>query len=180
MNLRSLLSLTLLCSLFVVTTFHGEVQAAEIKIGFISVQGILFGCKDGQAAQKVLTAKQEELKSKFGNEGTRLEALVQEIEKKQSVWSAEVLADKKREATKLDRDLKMKSEDAQYEFNELRKKVLDPIVKKLDDTLKEYGKSQGYTMILDSDVAARSGMIVYGDIALDLTDAMIKKVDAIK
>jgi Skp family chaperone for outer membrane proteins len=80
----------------------------------------------------------------------------------------------------LDRDLKMKSEDAQYEVNELRKKVLDPIVKKLDAALKEYGKNQGYTMIIDSDVAARSGMIVYGDNALDLTDAMIKIVDAVK
>ncbi len=180
MNVRRLFSLSLLCSLFVFSTFWSDVQAAEPKIGFISVQAILFGCKDGQGAKEQLTAKQDQLRQKFAAEGGKLEALVQEIEKKQSVWSAEVLADKKREATMLDRDLKMKSEDAQYEVNELRKKVLDPIVKKLDAVLKEYGKSQGYTMIIDSDVAARSGMIVYGNTDLDLTDMMIKKVDAMK
>lgn len=180
MNLRRLISLSLLCSFFIISTLLGDVQAAEMKIGFISVQSILFGCKDGQVAKKELTLKQDELKKKFSADGAKLESLVQEIEKKQSVWSADVLADKKREATMLDRDLKMKSEDAQYEVNELRKKVLDPIVKKLDAALKEYGKNQGYTMIIDSDVAARSGMIVYGDNALDLTDAMIKIVDAVK
>lgn len=180
MNLRRLLSLALLCSFFVVSTSLVEVQAADMKIGFISVQSVLFGCKDGLVAKKTLMAKQDQLKKKFGPDGAKLEALVQEIEKKQRVWSAEVLASKKREATMLDRDLKMKSEDAQYEIGELRKKVLDPIVQKLDKVLKEYGQTQGYTMIIDSDVAARSGMIVYGDTALDLTDSMIKKVDALK
>ena len=180
MNLRRFFSLFLLCSLLVVTTPLVEVQAADTKIGFISVQGVLFGCKDGQGAKNELMAKQEQLKAKFGNEGAKLERLAEEIEKKQSVWSAEVLTDKKREAAMLDRDLKLKAEDAQYEVVELRKKVLDPIVKKLDVALKDYGKSQGYTMIIDSDVAARSGMIVYGDTTADLTDIMIKKVDAIQ
>lgn len=180
MNLRRLFSLALLCLFVVAGTAVVEAQAADMKVGFISVQSILFGCKDGQVAKKELIAKQDQLKEKFGPEGAKLEALVQEIDKKQRVWSAEVLASKKREATMLDRDLKMKSEDAQYELGELRKKVLDPIVQKLDKVLKEYGKSQGYTMIIDSDVAARSGMIVYGDDALDLTDTMIKKLDALK
>ncbi len=180
MNLRRLFSLSLLCSLFVISTSLVEVQAATPKIGFISVQGILFGCKDGQAAKKELMAKQDQLQKKFANDGAPLEALAQEIEKKQSVWSAEVLANKKREAAMLDRDLKMKAEDAKYEVGDLQKKLLDPIVKKLDEALKEYGKSQGYTMIIDSDVASRSGMIVFGDTALDLTETMIKKVDAMK
>ncbi len=180
MNLRRLCSLLLFCSLFVVSTSLVDVQAAITKIGFISVQSILFGCKDGQLAKKDLTAKQDELRAKFANEGAKLEAMAKEIDKKKSVWSAEVLAEKKRKAATLDRDLKMKAEDAQYEMTELQKKLLDPIVKKLDMALKDYGKSQGYTMIIDSDVAARSSMIVYGDSALDLTDLMIKKVDAIK
>lgn len=80
----------------------------------------------------------------------------------------------------MERDLKMKAEDAQYEVTELRKKLLEPIVNKLDTALKKFAEAEGYTMIIDSDVAARSGMIVYGDPSLDLTDIMIKKVDAIQ
>ncbi|MEN8258624.1 MAG: OmpH family outer membrane protein [Thermodesulfobacteriota bacterium] len=180
MNLRRLFSLSLLCSLFVISTSFAEVHAADTKIGFISVQAILFGCKDGQVAKKQLMAKQEQLQKKFAPEGAKLEALAKEIEKKQSVWSPEVLAKKKRDATMMDRDLKMKAEDAQYEIGELRKKLLDPIIKKLDIVLKEYAQSNAYTMIIDSDVAARSGMIVYGDNTLDLTDIMIKKIDTAK
>lgn len=180
MNLYRLFSFSLLCSFFVISTSFVDVQAANTKIGFISVQSILFGCKDGQVAKKELTAKQDQLRDKFANDGARLENMAKEIETKQSVWSAEVLADKKREATMLDRDLKMKAEDAQYEIMELQKKLLDPIVKKLDEALKEYGKAHGYIMIIDSDVAARSNMIVYGDTTLDLTEIMIKKIDEIK
>ncbi len=179
MNLRRLFSLFLLPSLLVIASPVVEAQAADTKIGFISVQGVLFGSKDGQGAKKELMAKQEQLQAKFGDEAANLESLAEEIEKKQSVWSADVLEEKKREAAMLDRDLKLKAEDAQYEVVELRKKVLDPIVKKLDTALKQYGQSEGYTMIIDSDVAARSGMIVYGDPSIDLTEAMIKKVDAL-
>lgn len=180
MNLRRLFSLVLLCSLLAFNITGAEAQDASPKIAFISVQNILFNCKDGQGAKEQLTAKQNELQKKFTADGAQLEALAKEIETKQSVWSADVLADKKREATRLERDLKMKAEDAKYELNELRKKVLDPIVKKLDRALKEFGKTEGYTMIIDSDVAARSGMIVYGDNAFDLSEALIKKVDAMK
>ena len=180
MNLRRLFSFSLLCSLVVLSVSFVEVQAAETKVGFISVQAILFGSKDGQVAKKQLMDRQGELQKKFAPESAKLEALAKDIEKKQSVWSPEVLAKKKRDAAMMDRDLKMKAEDAQYEINELRKKLLDPIIKKLDDVLKEYAQSEGYTMIIDSDVAARSGMIVYGDSALDLTDIMIKKIDAVK
>ncbi|MDR9502539.1 MAG: OmpH family outer membrane protein [Desulfurivibrionaceae bacterium] len=180
MNLRRLFSLFLLPSLLLIAGPVVEAQAADTKIGFISVQGVLFGSKDGQGAKKELMAKQEQLQAKFGDEAANLESLAEEIEKKESVWSADVLAEKKREAAMLDRDLKLKAEDAQYEVVELRKKVLDPIVKKLDAALKEYGQSEGYTMIIDSDVAARSGMIVYGDPSIDLTETMIKKVDAMQ
>lgn len=180
MNMSRTISFSLLCTFLILAFSLSNVQAATPKIGFISGQSILFGCQDGQAAKQELDAKQDKLREQFTPEGAKLEALVQEIEKKQSVWSADVLSDKKREASRMERDLKMKAEDAQYEVTELRKKLLEPIVNKLANALKKFAEAEGYTMIIDSDVAARSGMIVYGDPSLDLTDIMIKKVDAIQ
>jgi Skp family chaperone for outer membrane proteins len=158
-------------------SFASTVFAGETKIAFVSIQAVLFGSKDGKVAQKVIKAKQQELQKEFEAEDAKLQQLGKEIEKKQSVWSPEVLKEKQRAAGVMSRDLKMKADDANYEMKELKKKYLQPIIGRLDGVLKAYGKDHGYTMIIDSDVASRSGMIVFGDSDIDITKDLVELLD---
>lgn len=167
----------LLCALFSFLLFTGQGMAAETKIGFVSVQQVLFGCKIGEDARKQLMEKDQTLKSDLNviiESGKALEA---EIIKKQSVWPPEKFREKQRELQTIAHKAKMKEEDAKYEMTELRKKLLSPIVAKLDPIMKEYGKANGYTMIIDADVAARSGLIVYGEPSLDVTKELVEKLN---
>lgn len=152
--------------------------SAEVKIGFVSIQKVLFGCKGGEDAGKKLKEKQSSLMAglqKINDEGQNLQA---EIAKKQSVWSADRLEEKQRKLEKLQREMKLQQEDARYEMVELKKKLLNPILTKLDPILKEYGKANGYSMIVDADVAARSGLVVYGEPSLDISKDLIEKLNA--
>lgn len=180
MKINRFVAIVTVSCLLLVGSLTSQVLAAEMKVAFVSVQAVLFGSKDGRVAQKIIKAKQQELQKKFEAEDAKLQALAKEIEKKQSVWSPEVLKEKQRTVGVMNRDLKMKADDANYEVNELKKKHLQPIIGRLDGVLKTYGKEHGYTMIIDSDVASRSGMIVFGDPSIDITKELVELLDATK
>jgi Skp family chaperone for outer membrane proteins len=180
MKMKRFIAVVALGCLLMVGAVSSSVLASETKVAFVSVQAVLFGSKDGKVAQKIIKEKQLELQKKFEADGAKLQNLAKEIEKKQSVWSPEVLKEKQRAAGMMDRDLKMKADDANYEVNELKKKHLQPIIGRLDGVLKSYGKKHGYTLIIDSDVASRSGMIVFGNPDLDITEDLVKLLDAAK
>ncbi|MDA3970960.1 MAG: OmpH family outer membrane protein [Desulfobulbaceae bacterium] len=179
MKMSRFVALVAVSCMFCVGALSSSVQA-ESKIAFVSVQAVLFGSEDGKVAQGIIGTRQRELQKKFEAEDAKLQALAEEIEKSQSVWSPAVLKEKQREAGMMNRDLKVKADDANYEVNELKKKHLQPIIGRLDGVLKTFGKDNGYTMIIDSDVASRSGMIVFGDPELDITEDLVKLLDAAK
>ena len=180
MKISRFVAIVTVSCLLCVGSFTNSVFASETKIAFVSIQTVLFGSKDGKVAQKIIKVKQQELQKKFAAEDLKLQQLGKEIEKKQSVWSPEVLKEKQRTAGVMSRDLKMKADDANYEMKELKKKHLQPIIGRLDGVLKAYGKEHGYTMIIDSDVASRSGMIVFGNPEIDITKDLVELLDAAK
>ena len=139
----------------------------------VNVQDVLLGSTSGQAVKAVLEKKVQEYQEKFKLEQEAVEALNAEIEKKSSVWSAEVKDEKERDYQKKVRDLQLKSQDAQYELQQLQKQITEPILKDLQDVVTEISKKNGYAMVLDS----RAGLL-YVDDSLDISKEVIKELDA--
>lgn len=52
--------------------------------------------------------------------------------------------------------------------------ALEPITKSLDDVISKVAQQQGFALILDRRVARDSGLVIYADDSLDVTDAIIK------
>ena len=151
------------------TAFCGESKAIVV----VNVQDVLLGSASGQAVKAVLEKKVQEYQEKFKLEQEAVEALNAEIEKKSSVWSAEVKDEKERDYQKKVRDLQLKSQDAQYELQQLQKQITEPILKDLQDVVTEISKKNGYAMVLDS----RAGLL-YADDSLDISKEVIKELDA--
>ena len=105
---RSLLSGLLVAAFFLMPS---TVSAAELKVGIISIQEIIDASKVGQEARKVMEAKKSELEPKFKGEQDALQAQAKEIEKKSTVWSEEVRAEKERDYQKSLREYQLKVED---------------------------------------------------------------------
>ena len=143
------------------------------QIVTVNIQDVLLGSEAGQGVKKVLEEKVGEFQEKFQAEQESVDALRAEIEKKSSVWSQEVREEKERDYQKRVRELQLKSEDAQFELQQLEKQVMSPILNELQKVIKEVGEKNGYAMIIDS----RAGLL-YFDKALDISEIVKKELDA--
>jgi outer membrane protein len=142
------------------------------KIVTVNIQDVLLGSAAGQEVKKVLEGKVGEFQEKFQQEQEEVDALRAEIEKKSSVWSPEVKEEKERGYQKRVREIQLKSEDAQFELQQLEKQVMSPILNELQTVIKEVGEKNGYAMIIDS----RAGLL-YVDEALDISEIVKKELD---
>jgi len=151
-----------------------NVIAAENKeIVTVNIQEVLLGSSSGQAVKKVLEEKVLEFQKKFQTEQEEVEAMRAEIEKKSSVWSQQVREEKEREYQKMVRELQVKSEDAQFEMQQLEKQIMEPVVQELQKVIADMGEKNSYAMIIDS----RAGLL-YFDKTLDISELVTKDLDS--
>ena len=175
MNLR-LVSIYSIVALWVGMTclVSSSAIAAENKeIVTVNIQEVLLGSSSGQAVKNVLEDKVAEFQTKFQAEQEAVESLQAEIDKKSSVWSQQVREEKERDYQKKVRELQLKSEDAQFELQQLVKQVMEPILKELQKVIADMGEKNGYAMIIDS----RAGLL-YVDKATDISELVKKELDA--
>jgi len=176
MRLKNLVILTIVAVLITATGYMGsQAVAAEknMQIVSVNIQDVLLGSEAGQEVKKVLEEKVGEYQNKFQKEQEEVDTLRSEIEKKSSVWSQEVREEKERDYQKRVREIQLKSEDAQFELQQLEKQVMSPVLNELQKVIKEVGEKNGYAMIIDS----RAGLL-YVDEALDISDMVRKELDA--
>ncbi len=175
MVLKRLLLCCVLCaSMTLGVGASQDVQAAETKIGIMNVQKVLTSSNAGKKVKEQIEAKMALLRTEFKAEEEALIALQKEIEKKSSVWSEEAKAGKIRDFQKKKRELKAKTDDASFEMRQFQNKELDPIVKKLDGVVKDFGEKNGYTVILD----AKAG-VVFLDKSVEISDILIEELNKV-
>lgn len=82
--------------------------------------------------------------------------------------------------TKANRDAFVK---AQQDYQQLEAKQLKqlnakfkPLKVKIDGAIAKVAKANGYSVILDRDIAAQSSLVVYGTTKLDLTQAVLAEL----
>ena len=147
--------------------------AAEKQIVTVNIQEVLLGSSAGQSVKVVLEGKVAEFQQKFQSEQEEVDSMRAEIEKKSSVWSQPVKEEKERDYQKKVRELQLKSEDAQFELQQLEKQVMEPILNELQKVIADMGAKNDYAMILDS----RAG-ILYFDKTLDISELVKKELDS--
>lgn len=154
-------------------TFESSIANAEVqKVGVLNLQKVLLESKAGRKAKDVFEKRMKELQGKFKAEQESLVALQKEIEKKSSAWSKDKKASKIRELQLGQRELQVKSEDAQMELKQLQDKELEPILKMLQTVVDSYGQKNGFSVILDSKVA-----VLYADPSTDVSAAVKSELD---
>ena len=175
MNLRvvSIFSVIALWSGMICLVGSNAVAAEGKQIVTVNIQDVLLGSASGQEVKTVLEEKVGEFQTKFQTEQEEVDAMRTEIEKKSSVWSQQVKEEKERDFQKRVRELQLKSEDAQFELQQLEKQVMEPILNELQKVIAEMGEKNGYALILDS----RAG-ILYADKSMDISELVKKELDS--
>ena len=162
--------------ILVIVIIGSQVNSQNLKIGHINSSDILKLMPEVKAAQAELEKFSKELQ-------TQSDILVSEYQKKTDEYqsfppsTSEILKkDKETEIVQLEQRIKKFQEDAQSEVSKKQSELLEPIMKKLQDVIKEVAKEKGYDYILDTS----PGNVLYQNEAFDIGPLVKKKLNILE
>lgn len=154
----------ILMTIFLLSISGIALAQSEEKIGFVDLSTAFDEYQKTKDFDKMLE-KKGDIKQE------EREKLVSEIRKMRDELELmnERARDKKEEAIELKvRSLQEFDQDAKAELIKERDDMVKDILKEMNNVIKSYGETNGYSIILNERV------LLYGDKSLDLTDEIIK------
>lgn len=151
-------------------------QGNSGRIGFLSVIKAISESAEGKQAlgefQKKADAKRDELEKK-NNE-------IQDLQR-QMQSQARTLNDDSKAALAKNIDVKTTElqraqDDAQKEFGQMQNEILGRIGNKVGPFVQQYAKEHNFAVIVD--YSNQNSQVIYFDPGTDITDDIIKRVDA--
>lgn len=146
--------------------------AQPVRIGLVDVQQVLNQSQKGMAVKQKLdqdrAVRQKELDARQ-QEVVKLQA---ELEKQAPVLSEQAKREKSEAIQRKVRDARRIAEDANRDFEKRVREAEMDITREIFGVIQEYGKDQGYTVILERST------VVFGAPAIDLTAEIIKRYDS--
>ncbi len=147
-----------------------NLYASELKIGVIDLQAVVRKSEAGQEALKKLQEKFNVLKEKLQAQEQKLRKFKQDLEKKAPLLSEEARREKEREYQKMLREYQAAREDAQFEMKQEEEKALKPIMKDLEQVVKNLAEKEGYDLILEK----RMPGLYWASEKVDITDKVVE------
>jgi outer membrane protein len=141
------------------------------KIAIMSLQGALVGTKDGQAANKKLTAEFAPKKKEFDARKAQIQQEEQQLQKSSNVMSSQKRADQQRNIDEDKRKLQRDIQDAREDLQNEQQQILQKLGQRLMAVISKYAKDNGYTMVLDD--SNPSNPILYAATDTDITRDII-------
>lgn len=171
MKKNIILSLTFLYAGLILVT-SASAAGGGAKIATMDLKKVLELSTVGQSVQAKVKQKYDEYQGKLSGKEEELVALQGEIEKKRTVWSAELLNQKERDLKRGIQDLQTETKYADNDMQEYQKKQVGPILNELEGIIDSYGKKNGLSVILDT-----TRGILYQDEALDISSEIAAELD---
>ncbi len=170
----------LLLSAIIISGFWGRSASAQstnsLKIGVLNVFRVIAECAEGKQANEEYERKFQAKRDELARQQKELQDLQQQLQSQSRTLNDESRAALSRSIDAKTTDLKRSQEDAEKEFNDLRREIFNRIGNKLAPVVQQYAKEYSFTFILDS--SNQANQIVYSDPAIDVTDDIIKRFDA--
>ncbi len=150
---------------------------AEMKIGFIDSNRIIQEYGDVAAVSSEIEKQQRSLEAEFTRMQQELDSLKADFDKQKLFMPVERRAEREKENLDLEQQIQefqMTNFGPGGEIYKIQSRLLDPVMKKIDEAIQLVGAERGYDYILD----ANSGVIVYALTSHDLTDEVLKELQA--
>lgn len=151
-------------------------RAAEVsKIAYVDLQRALNESDAGKRARANFQAQMRRMEANLKKQREELDRLREEFDRKALLMKEEQRKSLEKDLERRTVELKRKYEDYERELKRTDSELTADILKGLQRVIQEIGKREGYTLILE----ASSSSILYGDPAVDLTDEVIRRYNAI-
>ncbi|MGZ3744573.1 MAG: OmpH family outer membrane protein [Pseudobdellovibrionaceae bacterium] len=150
----------------------GLVHAAEMKIGVVDMQKAIQSTAAGKKAKAELEGEFNKKKKELEKKEADLKKMGEDLERKKSVLSEEVLGKKQAEFQEemlKYRDVVGKS---QIEIQKKERDLTAPILEKMKKSIEKVAKEKGYTMVLEN-----NQMVLFSTPESDLTNDVVKSYE---
>ncbi|HYD47483.1 MAG TPA: OmpH family outer membrane protein [Terriglobales bacterium] len=145
-------------------------EAQEQKIGYVNLQRALGESAKGKKARDEFKGQVDKLQASLKRRKDELEGMKDQLEKKATVMKDEERLELEDDYRKKLRDFERSYKDSQADLQKKDTDLTGMILGELQEVIADYGKRNGYSLILE----ASASSVLYGDEKLDLTDDVIK------
>lgn len=143
--------------------------AAEMRVAVVDMQRALNECDAGKRAKDQVKSKFERAQDQLKRQRESLDSRREDYEKKASVMREEERRNLEKVLEGETLEFKRKYEDFQRDLKRTDAELTSGIVEELYGIVNDYGREQGYTLVLE----ASSGALLYADKSLDITDQIV-------
>ena len=152
----------------------GPAAAEEsVRIAVVNQQRALASSNEGRAAEKALKRLIQKKRTKLERLEQELKRLQEEFESQKYVLSRSALEERKLDLLKRQRDLERSMREAEDDLEIENRRLMQPLVKRIEQALSEIGKEKDFTVILET----KSAAVLYAEESIDITDLVIRKLN---
>jgi outer membrane protein len=148
----------------------GAVTAQDLKIGYVNSERVLREATPAKAAQTKLEAEFGKREKELSEQGVRLKAAADKLEKEAPTLSESERGRRQRELVEQDRDLQRKRREFQEDLNQRKNEELAAVVERANRVIKQIFDAEKYDVILQE--------VVFAGPRVDITDKVIKSLNA--
>lgn len=152
--------------------------AVELKIGVIEPQKVLDQTKSGK---KIKDSLQEYVKTRqklIDMEEEELKKMEEDLVKQGAVLSAEAKKEKEEKFRQKMVEYQRKVQQLNQEVQARKKETLDEFNKGLEQVIRGIADREKITLVVEKGDNGAGALIIYSHPSLDLTDRVIKELDA--
>jgi len=151
--------------------FAGTAIAEDMKIAVVDLDQAINATEQGKKAREELQGKQKQAEGQLKPMYEKGKALAEEIQSKRFVLSEEALRKKQLDLAEIQSDLRAKGAELEGQFKVDYERLVGPLRDKLLGIITDFGKEQGYTLILERNTPG----VIYAKEALDITDEVVQR-----
>jgi outer membrane protein len=147
--------------------------AADTKIGFVDMKAVIAKSEPGAKAMEQLKSQFKDMKDNLDTQKKSLDTLRDELQQQSMMLSQEAKIDKEAQYKRKVRDFQDMGQSYQRKLQQAEQTLSKPIIDKLLEVIRDFGKRNGYTAIFDKQASG----LVYSQDSVDLTNTVIAELN---
>jgi len=151
---------------------------AQARIAVVDFERAAVSSAEGKKAEAQFNAKLEQKRNEIEKKQKELDEKQNQLKTQERVLSDTAKAEISRDIERRTTELTRLNEDAQKELDSLRQELLGPVVSLARRVLDALASERAYDTILDS--SAPQNNIIFVDKRIDLTEELVKRIDALQ
>lgn len=147
--------------------------SAQVKLGHIETQKLIQAMPEMAKARETMEAKQSEIERELTNMQEQFKAKFEEYSKNGKTMSDVIRAAKEQELQELQQRIQSFQQIAMENLEKTQAELMQPIMEKDMNAIKEVGKENGFTYIFD---LSQGGILYFADQTEDVLPLVKRKL----